>query len=93
MPLEPKVIYHQSEEITFADQLTISNQIINAAINIDEAFCLLGMLILPSLHQASDILREECRLNRIDHVEQVLSVDGGLDMPLSIFQVRQVHLK
>ena len=79
-----KRIINEQKRITFANQLTVSNEVIDAAINIDEAFSLLGMLILSCLHEASDVLREECRLDRVDHVKQVLSIDRGLDLPFRI---------
>ena len=51
------------------------------------------MLIFPSFHQASDILGEECWLDSVDHIKEVLPVDGGLCLSFNVLQVSQVHLK
>jgi hypothetical protein len=59
----------KNRDLTLANKLASSNQIVDASFNINEASSLLSMQVPSSLHQASDILREEIWIDCVDNIE------------------------
>jgi hypothetical protein len=76
--------------LTLADHLTVRDQVVDVALDFDEALVLLSLLLLASFHESSDVLGEELRLDGVDDVEEELPVDSlDLICPL-VLQVWQV---
>ena len=60
---------------TSVDLLAVHDQVVDVLLDLNYLLLLLSLLLLPSLHQCPDVRREELRLERVDDVEEELSVD------------------
>lgn len=74
LPLEPRKISKQRQDLTLADQFAISNQVVDAASNINEALCLFSMLIFSYLHDKRHVFSEEVRPESVDYIKEVLPI-------------------
>jgi hypothetical protein len=61
--------------LTSVDLVAVHDQVVDVTVDLNESFVLLSILVLSHLHQVSYVLREEVRLQSVDHIEQILSVD------------------
>jgi hypothetical protein len=94
LPLLPiDIMGATSVVLTLVDLLAVHDEVVDVALDLDEWLILLSLLLLACLHDASNVVREEVGLLRVDDVEEELSVDSLQCSRVRICQVWQVLLQ
>jgi hypothetical protein len=78
----------RDDYLTSVDLLAVHDQVVDVVLNVNEGLVLGCLLFLANFHEPSDVPWEEVRLDSVDDVEEVLSVDG-----LIANQIRQIALQ
>ena len=78
----------RDDYLTSVDLLAVHDQVVDVVLNVNEGLVLGCLLFFANFHEPSDVPWEEVRLDSVDDVEEVLSVDG-----LIANQIRKIALQ
>lgn len=73
--------------------MAVRQDVVNALVDVDVSLMLLSMLILSGLKERLDVVLEEFGLDSVDDIEQIVSVERGLQLALRVFQIWEIVLQ